>query len=220
MPASIDVFWSFRSPYSYLATPDMLRLREDYEVDVNLRVVLPIAVRTKETLFSGDRNRVGYIVTDVFRRAEFLGMKLVFPQPDPIVQNMETFEVADEQPYIYRLSGLGIEAARRGKGIELAYHVSHLIWGDDEPGWDQGDRLSDAVAKAGLDLADMEAAIAQYDPMEEIEANHAALEAAGHWGVPTCVFEGEPFFGQDRIDTLRWRLDKAGVPKREKAPAG
>ena len=54
----------------------------------------------------------------------------------------------------------------------------------------------------------MEKAIAGYDPMEEIEANHAALEEAGHWGVPTMVFEGEPFFGQDRIDTLRWRLDK------------
>jgi 2-hydroxychromene-2-carboxylate isomerase len=24
----------------------------------------------------------------------------------------------------------------------------------------------------------------------------------GHWGVPTFVFENEPFFGQDRIDLL------------------
>ena len=38
-----------------------------------------------------------------------------------------------------------------------------------------------------------------------------ALEAAGHWGVPTMVYEGEPFFGQDRIETLRWRLEKAGL---------
>lgn len=214
MTASIDVFWSFRSPYSYLVTPDLIRLREDYDVEVNLRTVLPIAVRTKETLFAGDRNRVGYIITDVFRRAEYLGMKLGFPQPDPIVQNMETFEVAEEQPYIYRLSGLGIEAQRRGKGIELAYHVSHLIWNGETAGWDEGDHLANAVAKAGLDLAEMEKAIAGYDPMEEIEANHAALEEAGHWGVPTMVFEGEPFFGQDRIDTLRWRLDKSGVAKR------
>ena len=34
----------------------------------------------------------------------------------------------------------------------------------------------------------------------EVAANQAALEAAGHWGVPTLVFKGEPFFGQDRID--------------------
>ncbi len=213
MTAVIDVFWSFRSPYSYLVTPDLLRLRDDYDVTVNFRPVLPIAVRTKETLFAGDRNKVLYILRDVPRRAEFLGMTFGFPSPDPIVQNMETFEVAEDQPYIYRLTGLGVEAARRGKGLELAYHVSHLIWGG-EPGWNEGDKLADAVAKAGLDLAEMEAALETYDPMTDIKANQAALEAAGHWGVPTMVFEGEPFFGQDRIDTLRWRLDKAGVPKR------
>ena len=45
---SLDLFWSFRSPYSYLVTPDLLRLREDYDVDIALRIVLPIAVREPE----------------------------------------------------------------------------------------------------------------------------------------------------------------------------
>lgn len=214
MSEIVDVYFSFRSPYSYLATPDLLKLREDYEVEVRLRPVLPIAIRTKATLFSSaDRKPVRYIMIDFTRRAEFLGMKAGFPSPDPIVQNMETFEVAEEQPYIYRLTGLGVEAERRGRGIDVAYHVSHLIW-SGEQGWDEGDKLADAVAKAGLDLAEMEAAISEYDPMETVEANHAALDKAGHWGVPTTVFKGEPFFGQDRIETLRWRLDKSGVPRR------
>jgi len=39
------------------------------------------------------------------------------------------------------------------------------------------------------------------------------LRAAGHWGVPTFVLNGEPFFGQDRIDALAWRLGKMGVPR-------
>lgn len=58
MSGSVDVFWSFRSPYSYLVTPDLIRLREDFDVDLHLRPVLPIAVRAKETLFTGDRRRV------------------------------------------------------------------------------------------------------------------------------------------------------------------
>ena len=49
--------------------------------------------------------------------------------------------------------------------------------------------------------------------MSEIEANQDALQASGHWGVPTMVFRDEPFFGQDRIDTLRWRLDLAGLAR-------
>jgi 2-hydroxychromene-2-carboxylate isomerase len=214
MSGSIDVFWSFRSPYSYLATPDLLRLRDDFDVEVRLRPVLPIAVRSKETLFTGDKNRVRYIIMDSMRRAEYLGMKIGLPSPDPIVQNMETFEVAAEQPYIYRLTGLGVEAERRGRGIDFAYYLSHLIW-SGEPGWHQGDRLAEATVRSGLDLAEMDAAIAANDPMPEIEANQAALEAAGGWGVPTLVFDGEPFFGQDRIDTLRWRLDQAGVLRRQ-----
>ena len=61
----------------------------------------------------------------------------------------------------------------------------------------------------------MDAAIA--DPAAndaDIDANQHALAAAGHWGVPTFVFEGEPFFGEDRIDTLRWRLGKVGLARR------
>ncbi|MEL6325206.1 MAG: DsbA family protein, partial [Pseudomonadota bacterium] len=186
MTAIIDVFWSIRSPYSYLVTPDLLRLREDYEADVRLRAVLPIAVRSKETLFAKDRKPAQYILRDAVRRAEFLGMKIGFPSPDPVVQSFETFEVAEEQPYIHRLTALGIEAQRRGKGVDFAYYVSHLIWGG-EPGWDEGDRLAQAAAKADLDLAEMEASIAENDPTPGIEENHSALEAAGHWGVPTMV---------------------------------
>jgi len=213
MTATVDVFWSFRSPYSYLVTPDLLRLREDYEVEVNLRPVLPIAVRDKALLFTEGPQKVNYIIIDVLRRAEFLGLPIGMPSPDPIVQDMETLKVADEQPYIHRLTALGVEAQRRGKGLELAYHVSARIWAGG-PGWNEGDELADAIGKAGLDLAEMETALATYDPMEDISANQAALEKAGHWGVPTMVFNGEPFFGQDRIETLRWRLDKSGVPRR------
>jgi len=212
MTAKIDVYWSFRSPYSYLVTPELLQLREDYNVEVHLRPVLPIAIRAKDSLFTGDRKPAQYIIMDSFRRADFLGMKIAFPTPDPVVQDFQTFEVSDDQPHIFRLTGLGVEAEKRGKGIELAYHVSHLIWGE-EPGWDQGDRLAQAVAKAGLDLAELEASLSATDPMSVIDANHAALEAAGHWGVPTMVLDGEPFFGQDRMETLRWRLDKKGAQR-------
>jgi 2-hydroxychromene-2-carboxylate isomerase len=36
-----------------------------------------------------------------------------------------------------------------------------------------------------------------------------------HWGVPTMVYEGEPFFGQDKIELLLWRMQQKGLQKRE-----
>ena len=214
MPEIVDVYWSFRSPYSYLVTPDLLRLAEDYDVDVRLRVVLPIAIRAKEAIFDpADRKRPLYIVMDSLRRAEFLGVPMVFPpSPDPVVQDFETLEVAEEQPYIHRLSKLGVEAQRRGRGVEFVAEVSRLIFGGTK-GWDQGDLLKDATFSAGLDFDEMERSIADGDHLLEVEQNQKDLEAAGHWGVPTMVVRGEPFFGQDRIDVLRWRLDQLGSKK-------
>ena len=37
---------------------------------------------------------------------------------------------------------------------------------------------------------------------------------AGHWGVPTLVFQGEPIFGQDRIGLAIWRMEQAGLKER------
>ena len=48
-----------------------------------------------------------------------------------------------------------------------------------------------------------------------IEANQQAQTAGGHWGVPLMVVDGEPFFGQDRIDLLEWRLGELGVARKD-----
>ena len=212
MAELVDVYWSFRSPYSYLVTPDLLRLRDDFDVDVQMRIVYPIAIRDPSLLFT-DPNKGRYIVHDSRRRAEFLGLPFEMPaKPDPIVQDPVTMAVAEEQPYIYRLSALGVEAGRRGKGLEYAAEVSALIFGGTDR-WDLGDHLRDAVARSGLDLAELDDAIENGDQLEEVERNQQALSEAGHWGVPTMVVRGEPFFGQDRIETLRWRLDQYGLAK-------
>ena len=210
MSAQIDVYFSFRSPYSYLATPALLALQKDFDVEMHLRPVLPLAVRQPAFFNPENMKRVRYIMIDFPRRCEMLGMACHWPSPDPIVQDLGSMKLADEQPYIYRLTELGIEAERRGKGIEFAYEVSHLLFGGTKD-WDQGDHLAGAAERAGLDLGVMERAREGRDFTPDIEANQKALEAAHHWGVPTCVYKGLPFFGEDRIDTLRWQLTKDGL---------
>ncbi len=214
MTETVDVFWSFRSPYSRLVVPDLLKLREDFDVDVRFRPVLPLAVRFPESLFDpNDRRAPMYIVRDSMRRGEMLGRPVIYPlSPDPIVQDFSTMKVSEDQPYIYTLTKRGVEATRQGKGLEFAGVVSAHIFGGTKD-WDKGTVLQDAAAEVGLDLDALDAAIEGGDHMEEIERNHDALDASGHWGVPTMVFKGEPFFGQDRIDTLRWRLGQAGLAK-------
>ena len=180
MDAGVDLFWSFRSPYSYLAVPGAIKLEKDFKVKVRFRSVLPLAVRDPSFFSPDNLKRAKYIRLDWPRRAEMLGMPNTWPHPDPIVQDMQTYKIAAEQPYIYRLTYLGVEAERRGRGLAFAREVSGLIFGGTRD-W----HLSD----------------------------HLALAKSGHWGVPTFVFEGEPFFGEDRIDTLRWRLGRHSLQR-------
>ncbi len=216
MSLRFELYWSFRSPYSYLATPRIVELVREYDVECELRPVYPIAIRTPEFFEKVNPLWPPYLVRDTIRVAQMNGIPYGWPQPDPVVQDVATREIASEQPYIRRLTRLGIAAVERGRGIPFIEQVSRVIWGGDVKGWNEGSHLADAAKRAGLDLAELDAAI-EADPEgyeAKIEANQEAHTAAGHWGVPTCVFEGEPFFGQDRLDHLFWRLSQHGLAPR------
>jgi len=218
MSLSFDLFWSFRSPYSYLATKRIVEIAKTYDVEVNVRPVFPIAVRIKDFFKNVNPLWPPYVFHDTIRIAEMNELPYGWPNPDPIVQDMETREVSPDQPYIYRLTRLGAAAAEAGAGLAFIDEVSRIIWGGTAD-WNEGEHLKDAAARAGLVLADLDAKIeadpTKYDAI--IKANEDAQEAAGHWGVPLMSFEGEPFFGQDRINHLLWRLNQKGLKRRENA---
>ena len=216
MTFTVDLFWSFRSPYSYLAIPKTQKLVAEYDVTVNLRPVYPLAVRVPGFFKRADPRFAFYVVLDSRRVAEREGIPFRFPQPDPIVQNMTTLEVAAEQPYIHRLTRLVAAAQQEGRALAFVSAVAPVLWNGSIKNWHEGDHLAGAAARAGLNMAELDAeADADAETLDaEVAANQAALEAAGHWGVPTLVFQGEPFFGQDRIDLALWRMEQAGLEKR------
>lgn len=216
MTLHADLFFSFRSPYSYLAIGRYRAMATEHDVEITLRTVLPIAIRDPDILFTGNPAAPRYIVMDSMRSAAFLGLPIAWPRPDPVVQNLMTREIAVEQPHIHRICRLGQAATRRGKGLAFAAEVAPLIWSGEIDGWDKGDHLARAAERAGLDFVELETeAATDAETLDaEIAANQAALEEAGHWGVPTLVFEGEPFFGQDRVEMAQWRMEQKGLTKR------
>lgn len=215
MTLQADLFFSFRSPYSYLAIGRYRELSETHTVDIALRPVYPLAVRQPDFFERNHPNWLGYTFRDMFRVAQFHGIPFGPPRPDPIIQNVQTREIAADQPYIRRVTRLGQAAARRGKGLAFAAEAGRLIWGGAE-NWHEGDHLAGAAERAGLHLAELDAEVSsEAEALDtEIAANQDALEAGGHWGVPTLVFEGEPFFGQDRIEMVKWRMEQKGLEKR------
>ncbi|HEX4693489.1 2-hydroxychromene-2-carboxylate isomerase [Sphingomonas sp.] len=215
MTLRADLYFSFRSPYSYLALPKWRLIVRDYDLTIDLKPVYPLAIRQPDFFERNHPNWLGYTIRDVMRVAQHDGIAFGPPWPDPIVQNIATREIAAEQPYIRRLVRTGQAAARRGRGFAYADEVAQLVWGGAVD-WHLGDHLAGAAGRAGLDMAELDAeAERDADALDvDVAANQAALEAAGHWGVPTLVFNGEPFFGQDRIDLALWRMKQAGLERR------
>ena len=216
MGLTAKLFFSFRSPYSYLAVGRYRQLASDYALDIALCPVYPLAIREPDFFERSHPNWLRYTFTDMFRVAQMEGIPFGPPRPDPIVQNPVTREIAVEQPYIRRITRLGQAASRRGKGLAFAHEAGKLIWGGSQD-WHEGEHLTNAAAEAGLDLAELDAEVlAEPENLDaEIAANQGALEGAGHWGVPTLVFDGEPFFGQDRIAMAKWRMEQKGLAPRQ-----
>jgi 2-hydroxychromene-2-carboxylate isomerase len=216
MSLDVDLFWSFRSPYSYLGMERFKQMEREWDLTINVRPVYPIAVRTPEFFSNVNPLWPGYLMRDVFRVAEHLDLPFSWPDPDPVVMDMKTRTIPKDQPYIHRVTRLGIEAANRGHGLAFIDEFSRMLWGDAVKNWHLGDHLKGAAERAGLDLASMEAAIAGNEQSYEdaIRVNEDALEKAGHWGVPTLAFKDEAFFGQDRIDMCIWRMQQAGMKAR------
>jgi 2-hydroxychromene-2-carboxylate isomerase len=212
MALTADLFFSFRSPYSYLAVGRYRRLAEEYAVDIALRPVYPLAIREPDFFERNHPNWLRYTMLDMFRVAQFEGIPFGPPRPDPIVQDVASRRIAEEQPYIRRITRLGQAAARRGKGLAFAAEAGRLIWGGAE-GWHEGEHLAGAARRVGLDLGELDEEVrSDPDALDaEIAANQQVLEVAGHWGVPTLVFDGEPFFGQDRIAMAKWRMEQKGL---------
>lgn len=213
MPLTAELYWSFRSPYSYLGTPRYCAIADKYDINIKVRPVYPIAIRTPEFFTTVTPQWVAYLMMDCKRVADYNDMGFRWPEPDPVVMDNEKLEISKDQPYIFRLTRLGVEAARRGHGMAFLKEISQMIFDGNTDNWHQGDHLDLAAKRAGLDLANMERAISGHerDYEDEIAENQKELDASGHWGVPTLVFDGEPFFGQDRIDMALWRMKQNGL---------
>jgi len=216
MTLSVDVFWSFRSPYSYLVMPRLRALGEAYDVDIRMRPVYPLAVRSEGFFTKQDPLFIPYLMRDIRRLADFLGMPLAWPRPDVVVIDRATLNGAPEQPHLDLLMPLGVTAAHTPQSLAFFDEVSRLIWSGEDMPWTDGDKLARAIKRAGLDMAELQAQAAPRaaEIAAEIEASQEAHRASGHWGVPTMAFEGEPFFGQDRFDLLVWRLKQRGLQAR------
>jgi 2-hydroxychromene-2-carboxylate isomerase len=199
-----------------MITHRLTALEREFDVVGNIRPVYPLAVRTPEFFETRDPLWFSYFMQDIYREAAFLGLPFRWPIPDPVKMDFATRTYPKEQPYIHRLTHMGVAAAELGRGLPFLTEVSRVIWSGEVDNWHESDHLARATERAGLDAAALTQIVdAQAERLAAIvEESQIAQRAAGHYGVPMIAFSGEAFFGQDRFDQFKWRLDQKGLQAR------
>ena len=194
----IDFYFSYRSPYSYLILPRMLKLKNEYNLDINFKIVYPLAIRMPE--WFKNKNIFFFVpfIMDFKKKAKKLNMPLnMLIKPDPIRQNTITGKISSHQPYIFDVCHMGQVMSNRGKGIEFAFELSTLIW--SVKNWNNDSLLEKVFAEFGEDLYEVRKTAKKDESriIDEIKNNQEDQKIAGHHGVPLNVYKDKYYFGQD-----------------------
>lgn len=216
MTLHVDLYYTMRSPYCYLCTPQLCELVQSYDLEFHLKPVFPLAISDPNFFKKINPLFVPYLLKDTTRIAKRLNIPYLWPRPDPIVQDMETRRISTNQPYIQRLTCLAQVAADKGRGLEFVASVSALLYNPEIERWDNDSHLADAISRAGMDLEELEDIVNRDN--ESLQAriilNRKDQLATGHWGAPLFDFDGEIFFGQDRIEDMIWYLNNNSLTLR------
>jgi len=194
--AEVKMYSDYKSPYAYVAFDPGMELEQKYNVRVRWR---PFQLRIKG---KGQRSvyseyKVKYSYLDVRRWANLRG-GLVIKGP---------LKIYDTTPALVG----GLFAEKHGRLVEYSRSVFDKFF-RRELKVDQPDAVAAHIAAMGMS----EQAYRDYlagDGMRDYESAHEEATADQIFGVPIFVFNGEPFWGHDRIGLLEHRLFEAGLAR-------
>ena len=187
MPAAIPTFhYDLMSPYAYLAAERLDRvLGQPAEWQpVLLGGLFKLTGRSSWALGDYDRRRRG--MAEIERRAEAYGLApLRWPDRWP-TSSLAAMRAA-------------LHAKRTGHERAFAHAAFHTAFAD---GRDLGEtrNVLAAADAAGLEPAEVEAAVGEPSVKDELRAATAAAHARGVFGVPTVAVGDELFWGDDRLE--------------------
>jgi len=200
MPALIDYYLSLASPWCYLGHARLAETAMVHKAQIALKPVDPGAIFAASggvPLAKRPPQRQRYRLVELNRWSDFLGV--------PVNPNPAHFPVDDALA-----AQLVIAADRHGRDAYiLADRIMRALWAEDK------DIADPATLAAIADACGIEgeAFLGHAREPEMADARRAFTEEAiaRHvFGVPTYVFEDEPYWGQDRLDFLdRALADKA-----------
>jgi 2-hydroxychromene-2-carboxylate isomerase len=194
MIRTVEFYFDFGSPTAYLAYRRLLQFNAAYDLNIDYRPILlggvfkatgntsPITVPAKGNYM---------LEHDLPRFATRYGVVLRFNPHFPI----NTLTLMRGAIAAHRLDCFE-------RYVDVVYRA---VWAE---GLNMGetDIVIEALSSADLDASAILATATEDDVKQSLVANTDAAVVRGVFGAPTMFFEGEMYFGQDRLDFIEAAL--------------
>lgn len=187
-PLTCEMWFSYRSPYSYIALEQIEALLAPYNIPLTLKPVFPMVVRGLQV----PTVKRMYIVRDAKREADRL--HIPFGELcDPLGTGVDN------------CIALSYWASQRGSLMAFARSAMRGIWAEARDVGEYVD-LRHVVERAGLPWEEAHAALQDPAAAKYAQENAAELNGIGLWGVPSFRVGDLVVWGQDRLPLLADRL--------------
>lgn len=190
MKQTVEFFFDFISPYSYLAYSQL----DSLDADISLRPMHVLSVmkavgNTPTTVTCAAKGR--YASADLARWAHRYGVAL--KRPDMRAMNNAACARAV-------LAAPSTESAR-----QITTALFNACWRDGKTLTTTAEVL-DALTAAGIETASLTGQIDAPDTLERLEKNNQEAAERGVFGAPSFLLGDSLFFGNDRLDFVREHL--------------
>ncbi len=192
----VKLYFAYTSPFSYLAMAPAYDLERTHRVHVrfiahgiNIRKVYGPLDNTE-----ADRRKIRYLYLDARRIAKERGLTIYPPK-----------KIFSARLAFYG----GLLAEKHSRFRPYSERLFERFWKHE---LDVEDRVAIAgiVREVGLDEKEF-IRYADADARADLDACFAEADRDEIFGVPTFVVEGEPFWGEDRIEWVIKKLDAMGL---------
>ena len=191
MSEKLVFYFSFRSPYSWLALYRLNLIKEVVPVEIQMIPVFP--AKDKGDVMLSNRDKVKYITKDIIRITTAYGLDIKWPDP------FDTDWLIAHTAYIY--------AEEQGKGLPfcLALYHARFLHGKDIG---NEEILRDLAIANGLDAQALIEALDIRKYKKKLLQGMSSAKHAGVFGVPFFVYKDSAYWGNDRLEWLIREINK------------
>ena len=197
--APIEFYFDFSSPYGYLASYRIDDIAAEFGRTVAWRpYLLGVAFKSSgQSPLVSQPMRGPYHLRDMERTARRMQVPIVLPEGFP----MATMAAGRA---FYWLEGQ--DPAKARDLAKALYRAAFAQRRNITP----TEVVASVAAEIGLDPAEVTAAIGSPEAKERLRTETEAAIARGIFGSPFFIIDGEPFWGNDRLDDVREWLKTGG----------